>query len=213
MDGCVTHCASLILGCLVMRWPVGPLRGERMALQAQQIYLAHTKQAWVCGTMGRVATTAAFCFHRDMLVYKWSSGIGVALGADGVSARQSFYLPQGCGAMRVMAVAALKQAFIYAVVIGFGKIGLGCSVAAIALFRLFLNQQILGRFGVVRRMTVKATYIIAGVRRIGEVALFVLRSVATEAPGIGFLARKILEVDDLGNVSAALHMRLSRAMA
>jgi len=36
---------------------------------------------------------------------------------------------------------------------------------------------------------------------------------ATEALGIGFLARQILEADDLGNVSAALHMRLSRTMA
>jgi hypothetical protein len=62
-------------------------------------------------------------------------------------------------------------------------------------------------------MTVKASHIIAGVRGIREVALFVLRSVATEAPGIGFLARKSFEADDLGNVSAALHMRLSRAMA
>ena len=178
MDGCVTHCASLVLRCLVMRRPAGPLCGERMALQAQHIHLAHTKQAWVCGTMGRVATAAPFGFHRYMLVHKWSSGIGVALGADGVSAGQSFCLPQGCGAMRVMAVAAVKQAFIYAVMIGFGKIGLGVGVAAIALFRLFLNQQILRRLGVVRRMTVKATNIIAGVRRIGKVALFVLRTVA-----------------------------------
>lgn len=150
MDGCVTHCASLILGCLVMRWPVGSLRGERMALQAQQIHLAHAKQAWVSGTMRRVATAATFCFHRHMLVDKWSPGIGVALGADGVSAGQGFYLPQGCGAMRVMAIAAVEQTFIYTVVIGFGKIGLRRGVAAIALFRLFLNQKILGRFGVMR---------------------------------------------------------------
>ena len=213
MDGGVAHCASLILGCLVVRWPTGPLRGERVALQTQEIDLAHPKQAWVCGTMGRVATAATFRFHWNMFVYKWPSRICVALGADGVSAGQSFHLPQGCGAMRVMAVAAVKQAFIDAVVIGFGKIGLGRGMAAVALFRLFLNQQILGSFGVVRRMAVKTTHIIAGVRGIGEVALFVLRSVATEAPGIGFLAREILEADDLGNVSAALHMRLSRAMA
>ena len=62
-------------------------------------------------------------------------------------------------------------------------------------------------------MAVKTAHIIAGVRGIGKVPLLVLRSVATEAPGIGFLAGKILKVDDLGNVSTALHMRLSRAMA
>jgi hypothetical protein len=150
VNGCVTHCASLILGCLVMRWPVGSLCWERMALQAQQIHLAHTKHAWVSGTMRRVATAAAFRLDRHMLIYKRSAGIGVALGADGVSAGQSFHLPQGCGAMWVMAITAVKQAFVYSVVVGFGKIGLGRGMAAIALFRLFLNQQILGRFGVVR---------------------------------------------------------------
>lgn len=150
MDGRVAHCASLILGCLVVRWPIGPLRGERVTLQAQEIDLAHPKQAWVCGTMGRVATAATFRFYRHMLVYKWPAGICVALGADSVSAGQSFHLPQRCSAVRVMAIAAVQQTLIYAVVIGFGKVGLGRGMAAIALFRLFLNQQILGSFSVMR---------------------------------------------------------------
>jgi len=174
VNGGVTHCASLILGCLVMRWPIGSLRGERVALQAQQIHLADPEQTRVCRAMGSVATAAALRFYRHMLVYKWSSGIGVALGAGGVSAGQSFHLPQRGGAMRVMAVTALNQALIDSVVIGLGKIGLGRRMAAVALFRLFLNQQVLGTFGVVRRMTVKATHIIAGVRGTGEVPLFVL---------------------------------------
>jgi hypothetical protein len=184
-----------------------------VALQAQQIDLADPKQARVCGTMGRVTTTAPLRFDGHMLVYKWSSGICVALGADGVSAGQGFHLPQGCGAMHVVAVAAVKQAFIYTVVIRLGKIGFGCSVTAVALFRLFLDQQVLGGLGVVRRMAIKTTNIIAGVGGTGEMPLFVLCGMATETPGIGFLARKIFEADDLGNVSSALHMRLSWAMA
>lgn len=139
MDGRVTHGASLILGCLVMRWPIGPLRGERVALQAQQIDLADPKQARICGTMGRVATTAAFGFDRHMLVYEWSPGICVTFCADGVTAGQGFHLPQGCGAMRVMAVAAVNQAFIYTVMVRLGKIGLRRGVAAVALFRLFFG--------------------------------------------------------------------------
>lgn len=188
MDGRVTHCASLILGCLVMRWPIGPLRGKRMALQAQQIDLADPQQARICGTMGRVATTAAFGFDRHVLIYKWSPGIGVALGADGVSARQGFHLAQGCGAMRVMAVSAVNQAFIYTVMVRLGKIGLRRSVAAVALFRLFFGQQILRCGGMVRRMAIKATHIIAGVGGTGEVSLFVLCGMAAKASGIRFLA-------------------------
>ena len=188
MDGRVTHCASLILGCLVMRGPIRPLRGKRVALQAQQIHLADPQQARVCGTMGRVATTAAFCFDWHMLVDKWSPGICVALGAYCVSAGQGFHLAQGCGAMRVMAVTAVNQAFIYAVVIRLGKIGLRRSVAAVALFRLFFGQQVLRCCGMVRRMAIQATHIIAGVRGTGEMSLFVLCAMAAEAPGIGFLA-------------------------
>jgi hypothetical protein len=159
-----------------------------VALQAQQIDLADPKQARVCGTMGRVTATAPFRFDRHMLVYKWSSGICVALGADGVSARQGLNLPQSCGAMHVMAVAAVNQAFIYTVMVRLGKIGFRCSVTAVALFRLFLDQEVLGSFSVVRRMTIKTTNIIAGVGGTGEMPLFVLCAMATEAPGIGFLA-------------------------
>jgi hypothetical protein len=184
-----------------------------VALQAQEIDLADPKQARIRGAMGRVATAAPFRFHGHMLVYKRSPSVCVALGADGVSTGQGLDLPQGRGAMHVMTVAAVKQALIHTVVIRLGKIGLGRSVTAVALFRLFLGQQVLGSFGMVRRMTVKTTNVIAGVGGIGEMPLFVLCAMATEAPGIGFLTRKSFEADDLGNVSSAFHMRLSWTMA
>lgn len=65
----------------------------------------------------------------------------------------------------------------------------------------------------VRRMTIKTTNIIAGVRGTGEMPLFVLSAMATEALSIGLLARKIFEADDLSKVSSALHMLLPWAMA
>jgi hypothetical protein len=213
VDGCVAHCASLILGCLVMRRAIRTLRGERVALQAQQVDLADPKQARICGTMGHVTTAAPFRFDGHMLIHKWSSGICVALGADGVSAGQGFHLPQGRGAMHIMAVAAVQQALIYTMVIRLGKIGFGRCVAAVALFRLFLGQQVLRSFGVMRRMTVQTTNIIAGVGGVGEMPLFVLCAMATKAPSVAFLTRKSFEADDLSNVSSALHMRLSWAMA
>jgi len=184
-----------------------------VALQAQQIDLAYPKQARVCGTMRRVTAAAPFRLDRHMLVYKRSSGICVALYAGSVAAGQGLHLPQGRGAMRVMAIATVNQSFIYPVVVRLGKIGLGAGVAAVALFRLFLNQQILRSFGMVRRMTIKAAHIIAGVGGTGKMPLFMLRAMATEATGIGFLARKVFEADDLCNVTAAFHMCLSWAVA
>ena len=64
--------------------------------------------------------------------------------------------------MNVVAVAALEQALRNPVVIGSREVGLGRGVASIAELRLFLDQQLLPFLGVMRRMAVEATDVIAG---------------------------------------------------
>jgi hypothetical protein len=61
-------------------------------------------------------------------------------------------------------------------------------------------------FGVMRRVAIQAPYIIAGVRRSGEVPLLMFCTVATQATGIGILLRHLLEANDLGHISAAFYM-------
>lgn len=134
-----------------------------MALQAQQVHLAHTQETRVRGAMGRMATGAAFRLHRYMLVHKRTARIGMAFHASGISAGQGLGLAERGSTVNVVAVAAMNQPFIYAMVIRPGKLRSGSGVACIALRGLFLNEQVLWLFGVVRRMAVKATDVIAGV--------------------------------------------------
>lgn len=129
MDGHVTHGARLVLGCLVVRRPLRALRGERMALQAQKVDLTHPQQTWIRRAMRRVASRASLGFDRHMLVDKWPARIGVALDAGSISAGQGFGLPQRGGAVNVVAVTALNQSFIHAMVIGPGKLRPGRGVA------------------------------------------------------------------------------------
>ena len=100
-----------------------------MALQAQQVHLAHSQETRICGAMGRMATGAAFRFHRYMLVHKRSARIGMALDASGISAGQGLGLAERGGTVNVVAVAAMNQPFIYAMVIRPGKLSFGCGVA------------------------------------------------------------------------------------
>src|SRR5689334_2952198 len=108
MDGNVAHGARLVLGCLVMRGAIRTLRRKCMALQAQQVDLAYAQETRVRGAMWRMASCAAFRFHRHMLVHKRSAGIGMALHTSGVAAGQSLGLAKRGSAMNVVAIAAMN---------------------------------------------------------------------------------------------------------
>lgn len=106
--------------------------------------------------------------------------------------------------MYVMAVGAEQKAFINAVVIGSGKIRFCRHVTAVAKTWLRLCQQMIGFFGVVRRVTVQASNIIAGVRRRREVPLLQPVPVTTQATRSRLLRGQCRETDDLRDVSATL---------
>jgi len=125
----MAHGARLVLGCLVMRGAIRTLRRKCMALQAQQVDLAHPQETRVRGAMGRMATGAAFRFHRHMFVHKRAARIGVALDASRITAGQSLDLAERRRAVNIVAVAAMNQSFVYAMVIGPGKLSFGRGVA------------------------------------------------------------------------------------
>lgn len=134
-----------------------------MALQAQQVDLADSQETRIRGAMRRMATGAALCLDRHMFVHKRTTCIGVALNACSISAGQRLGLAESGGAVNVMAVTALNESLIYAMVIRPGKICLGRGMARIALRGLFLDEQMLRLLRVVRRVAVKAAHCIAGV--------------------------------------------------
>jgi hypothetical protein len=87
-----------------------------------------------------------------MLVYEWTALIDVAVIADLVLSDRSAQLMRLFGAVRVMAIGALDQAFVHTVPKGHRELRTLLLVAPIAKRRLTLYQQEFSRFRVVRRM-------------------------------------------------------------
>lgn len=164
MDGDVTHRASLVLHRLVVRRSLRSLCREAVTLQAHQIDLADPQEPRIRRSMRRVTRRAPFGLYRDMLVNVRPALIRMTLIADGVPARQRSHLPQRSGAMNVVAVVALDQAFVDAVMVRLGEVGFGGNVAAVAEFGLGAHEEMLRLLGFVRRMTIHAANIIAGMR-------------------------------------------------
>jgi hypothetical protein len=181
----------------------GLLHRERMALQAQQVDLAHPQKARIGRTVHRVATAAAFGFYGDVFVGERAALVGVAFEAHRIASRQSPHLPNCRRAVDIVAVTALHQTFIHTMVIGLCEISFGRGVAPIAEIRLGLHEQKLPFGRVVRRVAIHATHVIAGVCRAGKVSLFVFLAMATETAGIGFLPRQFFETHDLGDIAAS----------
>lgn len=136
MNGYVAHRARLILGGLVVSRTCRALGWERVTLQAQQVHLTHTQVTGVGGSVRRVATGAAFGFHWYVFVDKRTRLVRMALGADGIPGGQRPYLPESRRSMDVVTVTALNQAFVDAMMVGFGEISLRGRVASVAEFRL-----------------------------------------------------------------------------
>ena len=81
MDGRVTRCASLILlGLIVERRSSGRccVNRERVAFQAKQVDLAALQQTRIVGSVGRVASHAAFDLDRRVLPGEWTRLVRMA---------------------------------------------------------------------------------------------------------------------------------------
>jgi hypothetical protein len=132
----VAHRARLIFGGLVMGRSRGPLNGKCVALQAQQINLAHAQVARIGRSVGRVTTAAALSLHWYMFKNERPLLVDVALHTDRVPTRHGPHLSDCGRAMDVVAVAALDETFVYAMVIWLREVGLGGNMASVAEFGL-----------------------------------------------------------------------------
>jgi hypothetical protein len=107
----------------------------------------------------------------------------------------------------VVAVTALDEAFVYSVVIRLRKVSLRVDMTSVAEIRLCSNKQMLLFFGVMWRVAVQASNIVARMRRSRKVSLLMTIAVATQAAGIGVLLRHRLEADNLGHIAPAFYVR------
>jgi hypothetical protein len=213
MDRLVAHGAGLIFLGLVVCRSGEPQGGSPVTLQTQQVDLRDAQKSRIGRAVRRVATHASFGLDRHVLVNEGTLLVGVALVANGVASGRGAHLAQLRGAMHVVTIAALHQAFIYAMAVGTGEVGTGRSMAAVAQIGLGLDEQVLRLFGMVGTVAVEATHIVAGVRGGAKVALRVGLAVAPQTALAGFGARQIREADDFRFVAAARYVFRARTVA
>lgn len=99
-------------------------RHVRVALETKQVHVADPQHVDICSPMGGVARRAALDFHRFMFVYEWPLFVGMTLETDLILGRSGSQLLWPYRSVRVMAVRALDQAFIHAMMKRHGKLRL-----------------------------------------------------------------------------------------
>ncbi len=115
--------------------------------------------------------------------------------------------------MRVVAIGALNQPLVDAVVKGHFEFGFLAQVAPVAKLRLRLHQQEFLGLRVVRGMAGNATHVILRVHRVDSVHMLRAARVARHAAAIYFLCRSALEREDFRNIAAARNVGGPWAMA
>lgn len=139
--------------------------------------------------------------------------VGMALEADGVLRRGSADLFGACGAVHVVAIAALHEAFIHAMVEGHFELSFLLEMAGVAELGLGLYEQKLRFLRMVRRMAGDATDVILGMDRVDGVHVLRAAGVAGQAPGVDLLRGSGLELENLGFVPATVNVGLAWTVA
>lgn len=140
-----------------------------MALQAKHVDGAEFEQVRVGRTVSDVAGGTTVDFHRSVLENEGAMLLDVALEANCVLRGGGSHLLRGDGAMRVMAVSTLHEAFINAMVEGHGELRLLLQMTRVAKLGLRLNQQRLLCLRMMRRVAGNAAHIGLAVQGIGGV--------------------------------------------
>ncbi len=121
----------------------------RVALQAEQVHVADLEHVRIRAAVDHVAAFAAVYFYRRVFVDKRTLLVGVACEADRVLCGGHLHLLGALGAVRIVAIGALDQAFVDAMVKRHGELGLFRKVAGVAKLGLSLDQPELRGLGVV----------------------------------------------------------------
>ena len=115
--------------------------------------------------------------------------------------------------MRVVAIGALDQAFVHAVVKGHAELRLLLKVTAIAKLRRRFYQQELRSLCMMRRMAGDTTDVTLGMQGIDSLHVFGAGRVTAEAAVIDLLGRMLLEDEYLCGIATAGNVICPGAMA
>jgi hypothetical protein len=184
-----------------------------VALQAEQVDVANSQQVHVGAAMRNMTRQATFDFYGFMFENEWSLFVGMTGKADGILRGRSAHLLWTNGAVRIVAIGALDQAFGNAMVKRHLELCLLLQMAGVAELRLYFGKQEFLGCGVVWRMAGDATYIVRCVNRIDGIHVLRAAGVAIHAAGVDFLGGGVLEGENFGDVAIGIDMRLARTVA
>ena len=169
-----------------------------VALETEQIHIAHLQHVGVRPAMHYVARYATIRFDRRMLVHERPFLLSVALEANLILIRGHPHLARALCSVHVVAIVALNETFINAVVERHGELRLLREMARVAKFRLRFNQQKLLGLRVVRRVARDAAHIVARVNGINGIHVLISARVAGQTAVGDLFDREIFERDDFG---------------
>jgi hypothetical protein len=156
--------------------------------------------------------TAVNLYDR-VLEDKWAGLVRVALVANGVARGRGAKLARLESAVRIVAISAIYNAFVDAMVERTGECLLHLQMARKTEFGLLLPQKVLSFLGIVRIVAVGAADIVLKVRGAAEVRVFSAVLVTAQAARADFFGGRVFEREGLGFVAAAFHVFLTGAVA
>jgi len=174
-----------------------------VALQAEKVHIADLQHVRVRAAVRQMARLASIHLDGLVLIDKRPLLFGVALKANLVLIRSEAYLLRASRPVHVVAIAALDEPFIDAVMEWHLELGLLREVAGVAEFGLGLDEEKFLRFGVVRGVARDAAHPVLGVYGIDGIHVFGAAGVACQAARVDFFHGDALEGEDLGDVAAA----------
>lgn len=156
---------------------------------------------------------ATFDFHGLMFKYERARLICMAGEAHRVLSRRRAQLRGLKTAVLVVAIGALQQTFVYAMVKGLGELRPDVLMAGVTQRRLAGYQEKLGFLGVMRGMAVRACYVAAAMCGTQEIAVFLAILMAGQAARRGLLRSGSFENKYFGPVAPSGNVRFARAVA
>jgi len=166
---------------------------KSMALQAKKICLTHIQQARIGGSVWRVAGNAAFCLDGRVLIDEGTLLFCVAFETNGVLGGSGTKLPLHEPTMRVMAIIALDETLVHAMMKRPVELLFRFKVTAITKLRLLIAQQVFCNFRMMRRMALNAANIVLHVCCTREVVVLRIESVTSQTTFTRIFGAGILE--------------------
>ena len=140
-----------------------------MALQAEQVDVAQFQHVGIGSTVRQMAGLTSVDLHRLVFENKGALLVRVALEAHRVLRGRSPHLVGLYRAVHVVAIAALDQPFVHAMMEWHVELGFLLEMAPIAKLGLGLSKHEIRFFAMVRRMAGDATDAVLGMLRVDSV--------------------------------------------